>query len=436
MRTLIKIILLIGFLILSGILNGQKQDYSTIYFYRSPKFVARACNANLFLNRNPIGSLRVKSKIKYKVYSEGKLTINVSSKCNMKQITNAAVMHLENGKDYYIEIELSLNNIEIFINPPNAKSRYEKIKKKREVVLEENTNIPIIEKKTYVAYKEVERSKDEDTGYKYKATSDIDKNIPVNDIEKTHSFALIIGNEDYKSHQTDLDSEANVEFARNDAHAFKDYLIKTLGVPERNITFLLDATYGSISQALSKIQLLTKNTGGNATIYFFYAGHGLPDEKTKEPYLMPVDISGTNIESAIKLESVYNELTKFTSKQVLVFLDACFSGGGRNEGLLAVRGVKIKPKDNFLKGNIVVFSSSSGNQSSLPYKEKEHGIFTYFLLKKIKETEGHITLDKLADFLKKKISVESILINNKEQTPQVKVGQQIIENWKNWKLVE
>lgn len=82
------------------------------------------------------------------------------------------------------------------------------------------------------------------------------------------------------------------------------------------------------------------------------------------------------------------------------------------------------------------FSSSSGNQSSLPYKEKEHGIFTYFLLQKIKETEGHITLDELADFLKEKISVESILTNNKEQTPQVKVGQQIFEDWKNWKLVE
>src|SRR6056297_2110971 len=105
MRTLIKIILLIGFLILSGTLIGQNDDFSTIYFYRSSKFIGGGCVAKVFLNKTPIGSLKNKSKIKYRVYSEGKLTIDVTSSC---KFSSTAVMNIENGKEYYVGIEFSM----------------------------------------------------------------------------------------------------------------------------------------------------------------------------------------------------------------------------------------------------------------------------------------------------------------------------------------
>jgi hypothetical protein len=41
---------------------------------------------------------------------------------------------------------------------------------------------------------------------------------------------------------------------------------------------------------------------------------------------------------------------------------------------MAVRGVKIKPKDVVLNNNLVVFSASSGQQSALVYDEKHHGL--------------------------------------------------------------
>ncbi len=50
-------------------------------------------------------------------------------------------------------------------------------------------------------------------------------------------------------------------------------------------------------------------TGGKAEFILFYSGHGLPDEKNKEPYLIPVDISGSNIEGGIKLQDLYLNLT-------------------------------------------------------------------------------------------------------------------------------
>ena len=50
-------------------------------------------------------------------------------------------------------------------------------------------------------------------------------------------FALVINNEDYQRYQTGLNSDQNVQFARNDAITFKEYLTKTLGVPDENRCF-------------------------------------------------------------------------------------------------------------------------------------------------------------------------------------------------------
>lgn len=271
-------------------------------------------------------------------------------------------------------------------------------------------------------------------GYQYEKLSDVDKNIPQNTATNPYGFALIIGNEDYTSHQLDLKSESNVEFARNDASAFRDYCTNTLGIPQKNITFLLDATVGQINQGLSKLKLLSKACNGKSQLIVFYAGHGLPDEATREPYLIPVDVNGANVTSGIKLQSLYANLTEFPSERVTVYLDACFTGGGRNAGLIESRGVKVRPKEGILAGNIVVFSSSSGEQSSLPYGDEKHGMFTYYLLKKIQETKGEVTYSELFESLKEKISIESLVVNSKEQNPVINTSQAVNEAWKLWRI--
>ncbi|HOT15724.1 MAG TPA: caspase family protein [Bacteroidales bacterium] len=267
--------------------------------------------------------------------------------------------------------------------------------------------------------------------YVFERKSDVDIDIPEVGKEKENRYALIIGNEDYSSRQIDLNTEINVDFARNDASAFKEYAIKVLGIPENQVIFMLDATTGQMKQGISKLNLIIKNTDGEAEVFVYYAGHGLPDEVTKEPYLMPVDVSGKNAADGIKLKDMYDKLTEFPSKRITVFIDACFSGGARNQGLLAARGVKVKAKEAVNNGNIIVFSASSGEQSSLPYKAKEHGFFTYFLLKKLKETQGNVNYSELSAYLKKNVSLQSVLLNDKEQTPQVNVSQSMIDAWGN-----
>ncbi len=294
-------------------------------------------------------------------------------------------------------------------------------------LIEANLNIDI--------YKKIEPGNNKNAkDYTYIRNADVDNNIPETAKLNENRFALIIGNEDYSSQQTDLTTEANVPFARDDASAFNEYAIKVLGIPQENITFMLDATSGKMKQALDKMNKLAKNSMGNAELFFYYAGHGLPDEVSKEPYLIPVDISGNNVADGIKLEYVYQKLTEYPSKNVTVFLDACFSGGARNQGLIAARGVKVKPKENMVKGKLVVFTASTGEQSSLSYKDKSHGLFTYFLLLKLQESQGEVTYKELSDYLSLKVGLKSVMLNNKEQNPQVNVSPEIQNQWQNWKF--
>ncbi|MCB0804606.1 MAG: caspase family protein [Bacteroidales bacterium] len=265
-------------------------------------------------------------------------------------------------------------------------------------------------------------------------SSAVDKNIPVNMTKYPYRYALIIGNEDYSRYQRGLDNEVNVEFARNDAKIFREYAVKTLGVDEMNAHLLQDATAGEISQKIDLLSKLASKTGEQAEIIFYYAGHGLPDEVDKTPYLIPVDVSGTNLNAAIKLEDVYKKFAESGAGKVTVFLDACFSGGGRDAGLIAARSIKVKPKKELIKGNLVVFSASSGEQSALPFEEEQHGMFSFYLLKKLQETSGNISYGELADFITRTVSIESLRVNQKEQDPVVNVSPDVETTWPEWRF--
>ncbi|MCK9423848.1 MAG: caspase family protein [Bacteroidales bacterium] len=266
--------------------------------------------------------------------------------------------------------------------------------------------------------------------------SDVDVNIPLSQTINQDTYVVAIGNEDYSNFQTGLNSEVNVEGAANDAFIFSQYCVKTLGIPEKNVMLKTNATLGQMRQTIAKMITLAQLREGKASLIFYFSGHGLPDEETKEPYLIPVDISGSDVKSAVSLNGLYKDLTKYPCKRVTVILDACFSGGARNQGLIALKGVKIKPKEVTLTGNLVVMSSSSGDESSTVYKDKNHGMFTYFLLKKIQSTKGKVTYKNLFDDVFTRVRLESVTVNNKNQTPQITGSPDVQSTWESWNLIE
>ena len=259
--------------------------------------------------------------------------------------------------------------------------------------------------------------------------SDVDKDIPKGLTMNPKKYALIIGCEDYAKYQTGLDKEVNVDFAANDARVFAEYAEKTLGYPKDQIYLLVDPTSSQIKQNIEKLQKAIEIEKGKAEVLFYYSGHGLPDENTKEPFLIPVDVNGNNPQEGVSIVDLYSKLTKFPTLKATVVLDACFSGGARNKELVALKGIKVKPKMDAVQGNLVVFSSSKGTESSAVFNEKQHGYFTYFLLKNLKEYAGTRTFNELFIDVNYQVSKEVLKIG-KTQTPEVMPGIEIGEGWK------
>jgi predicted small secreted protein len=261
------------------------------------------------------------------------------------------------------------------------------------------------------------------------AQKDVDTYIAVNENEDPNTFAVIISNEHYKH-------EAGVPFALNDGAIFKRYLMKTLGVPEQNIKYVADASLNDMNYNLSWLEKVINVKKQTARAIVYYSGHGMPDEDSKKAYLLPVDGYSTEPTSGLSTEALYKRLGAMPAKQTIVFLDACFSGSKREGDMMkAARGVAIKAKSAPVLGNMVVFSAAQGNETAYPLKSKEHGLFTYFILEKLQESCGAVTLGELSDYVTSHVSETSIVINEKSQTPTVTapVGS---NDWKNWKMAE
>jgi hypothetical protein len=268
------------------------------------------------------------------------------------------------------------------------------------------------------------------TGNNPDFASDVDQNIPSNTISNDETFAVVIGNEAYAK-------EIKVKYALKDAAVFRQYLQKTLGIPDNNISYIENATFGQILDALNWINAIAKAYTGQARIIFYYAGHGMPDEQTKSAFLLPIDGNSQNPATAVRLSDIYSKLTEYPSISVTVFLDACFSGATReSDGTMLAegRGVKIKPKNELLTGNLIVFNAATGDETALPYIEKQHGMFTYFLLKKLQESNGKTTLNELGNYIVINVTRQSLVINKKSQTPQVNTSPQVQNTWQSFKL--
>jgi len=123
---------------------------------------------------------------------------------------------------------------------------------------------------------------------------------------------------------------------------------------------------------------------------------------------------------------MYDALDKLPAKEIVIALDSCFSGaGGRSVLAEGARPLVMNLQSNLsLPKNTTVLSASSGEQISSTYKDKGHGLFTYFLLKGIKEEDvvkpdGSIKIDDLFRYIKPQVERIARKQYNNEQTPQL-----------------
>ena len=261
----------------------------------------------------------------------------------------------------------------------------------------------------------------------YTAPSDVDTNIPYGSIARAaKTFVVIVDNENYRQ-------LAKVPFALNDGRIFAEYCTRTFGIPADNVMRYDNATYGMMLEALTRLGNIAKAYGGDIDVIFYYSGHGAPSEADRKAYLVPVDAYTVQPQGCCSLEHLYAQLGGMGARKVLCLIDACFSGNAKSDGnelLSSVRGLGIETQDDVPSGNTVVMTASHGEQTAMPFREKRHGMFTYFMLKKLQLTGGRVTLGELFDYVEAEVRKASAVKANRMQTPTVTVSGDMPDGWR------
>lgn len=243
---------------------------------------------------------------------------------------------------------------------------------------------------------------------RYKA-ADVDQNLPITTQQNPNAIAVVIGNTAYKKTK-------DVKYAIHDAQSVKRYLEKVMGFRRGNIFYLENATKGEFElyfgiKGNPKGKLYNAVKPNKSDVFVYYAGHGAPSIKNKHPYFVPVECDPQYVElGGYSANVFYQNLAQVKARSIAVVIDACFSGSTIYEN---ISPIDIKPKGVADLKNGVVLSSSSGNEVSCWYNEKQHGMFTYFFLKAIHNQNADANKDGQLTFKE----IYRYVVDNSEGVP-------------------
>lgn len=251
--------------------------------------------------------------------------------------------------------------------------------------------------------------------------SDVDTVPSVRAPFQQHAYAIVIGIDQYREKLPPAD------FADRDARLVGEYLTKVLGYSEENVVV-------RVNEKASKTDLekyfeawLPNNVEKDSSVFIYYSGHGAPNPKSGDAYLVPYDGDPTFIEkTGYPLKRLYAHLEKLPAKHITVVLDSCFSGSGGRSVLAAGAKPMVLSVENVMLagGRTIVLAASAGNQTSSAYQEQGHGLLTYFFLKGLRgeadtNKDGAIDLAELFDYVKPNVQRIARKLYNNEQTPQL-----------------
>jgi hypothetical protein len=315
----------------------------------------------------------------------------------------------------------------------------------------------------------------------------LDYNIPVTQEKNPDTYVLIIANEQYTTALV-----PDVPYALNDGLSDSLYFVRALGVPQRHVKILRNATKREIEQEgihwLTDLSKAVARKNGDETvpvanIIICYAGHGFTD-LDGVAYLVP---NGLNTEDIASLEgksggcslfgcgkkkdkdkkgeeaydivlkkkevkrlaeqclSIEELCNKFNNKVVpvknlTVVIDASFDGQGR-DGKPIFRAdrkkeEKKKRRKASLRSDAVVLLAAEYDRTAFAFEKHEHGFLTYFLLHEVKLQKDNIfrmTYQDIYEEVWRKLNKESALQNKWQEISGI-AGGRYKEDWQRMKV--
>ena len=255
---------------------------------------------------------------------------------------------------------------------------------------------------------------------------DIESNIPKCKTTNPNAVALVLTIRDYSNPHI-----PRVEYAKRDGNLLRQYLIQALGYDPKNI---LPKDQEEIMTA-GAIKTYVKNKlpsflrkDGSSDLFVYYTGHGAPSTATGEAFFVPYDCDPNyvNADNAYRMDEFYADIHQLSARSKTVVIDACFSGQSADGNMLITNAspALLKLKNAVLADTqAVVFQSSTADQVSNWYPEKQHSMFTYFFLKGLQGSadlnkDGVITAAEMERFVNDQDNGMPYVSNREFQRPQ------------------
>lgn len=200
-------------------------------------------------------------------------------------------------------------------------------------------------------------------------------------IEVGNKRAVLAGINKYQG------SISSLKFSANDINGFYEILVdpKKGEYNSNNVKVLSDIheEKPQRNNIISKLANMARSADPEDSILFYFSGHGY--EKNEKSYLLCSDsYSNTLEETAIPTEQIRGIMEGSLARVKILIIDACHSG--------AIKGVKdsgVMTKSFFetffpAPEGFVVLTSCKLGEYSYEWNEKEHGVFSYYLLEGMK----------------------------------------------------
>ncbi len=313
----------------------------------------------------------------------------------------------------------------------------------------------------------------------------VDYNIPLTSHKSPNTYVLIIANENYNAELI-----PDVPYALNDGEVARRYFVSALGVPERQVKLLKNASKAEIEQEgihwlKDLAHAVAKKNGEQAEptaeFIIYYAGHGFTDLEGVA-YLLPNGINTEDIDAlqpgkgggcklfgcgkkkvsdtlvydivlskketrrladqCLSLEALCAAFNSKTVpvKNLTVIIDASFNGNGR-DGKPLVRAdrkqdEKKKRRKASLRSDAVVMLAADYDKTAFGFDRFEHGFLTYFLLKEVKDQKDHffqLDYQDIFEDVERRLNKESALQNKWQEASGI-AGGRYKEGWQRMKF--
>jgi len=239
------------------------------------------------------------------------------------------------------------------------------------------------------------------------------------------AYALVVGIGSYEDERI-----GKLNYTHADARAFAGLLLdpKKAALPESNVRLLLDreATLLNIKRSISG--WLFQNATPDSTVLIFFAGHGHVEIDRGGgdghlEYLLPWDADPENLfASSLSNVDFHRLLGTIKSDRLVVFMDACHSGGVADRGSRDI-GLAHDPAAWLTEGEgRVVITAAKASQLSWEDDTIGHGVFTHHLLEALTgaadaDGDGRVSVWEVYKYLERHVPQSARRLKNTVQEP-------------------